>query len=68
MHQVTVRLLRLRSQGFPPPNSCSPPQLDSNLRLRSALSDQQGLQHRVDSELSQRLSIQIILAKEQESI
>ena len=63
MYQFTVRLLRLQSQGFPPSNSCSPQQLDSNLRLRSALSDQQGLQHRVDSELSQRLSIKIILVE-----
>ena len=63
MYQFNVRLLRLRSQGFPPPNSCSPQMLDSNLRLRSALSNRQGLQHRVDSELSQRLSIQIILVE-----
>ena len=63
-----MRLLRLRSQGFPPPNSCSLQQLDSNLWLHSALPDQQGLQHRVDSEPLQLLKIQFILAEYQQSI
>ena len=69
MYQVTVRLLRLRSQGFPPLNSCAPQQFDSILTFHSTLADQQGLKHhQVDREVSQVLRIQIILVEEQESV